>query len=58
MSSWAAIVAPPTSITGYDGMNVPYPGSRETWGVAASTVLMVALGAALNVLFRRRGDWL
>ena len=27
VSSWAAIIAIPTFVTGYYGMNVPYPGS-------------------------------
>ena len=36
VTSWAAIIAVPTLITGYYGMNVPYPGSGETWGVVAS----------------------
>lgn len=57
VSSWAAIVAVPSLLTGYYGMNVPYPGSGETSGVITSTGLMVAIGAALYVLFRRR-DWL
>ncbi|MEJ7604361.1 MAG: circadian clock KaiB family protein, partial [Kofleriaceae bacterium] len=29
------ILAVPTLITGYYGMNVPYPGSGETWGMWA-----------------------
>ena len=32
VSSWAAIVAAPTLVTGYFGMNVPFPGSGETVG--------------------------
>ena len=37
VTSWAAIIAVPTLITGFYGMNVPYPGSGETWGVVAAT---------------------
>ena len=33
----AAIIAVPALVTGYYGMNVPYPGSGETWGVIAAT---------------------
>ena len=33
VSSWAAIIAVPALITGYYGMNVPYPGSGTTLGV-------------------------
>jgi magnesium transporter len=57
VTSWAAIIAVPTLITGYYGMNVPYPGFEEKWGVAASGGLIVVLSGALFVLFRRR-DWL
>lgn len=57
VSSWAAIIAVPALVTGYYGMNVPYPGSGNTWGVVASTALMFVLSAGLYVIFRRR-DWL
>jgi magnesium transporter len=57
VSSWAAIVAVPALITGYYGMNVPYPGSGHVWGVVASTALIVLASVGLYVLFRRR-DWL
>ena len=32
VTSWAAIIAVPTLITGWYGMNVPYPGLRPTCG--------------------------
>ncbi len=57
VTSWAAIIAVPTLITGYYGMNVPYPSSGETWGVVVSAGLMVAISTVLYVLFRKR-DWL
>ena len=57
VSSWAAIIAVPALITGYYGMNVPYPGSGSTWGVIASTALIVVLSAGLYLIFRHR-DWL
>jgi magnesium transporter len=57
VTSWAAIVAVPTLITGWYGMNVPYPGSGETWGVVVSGVLVVGLSSALYVSFRKR-EWL
>lgn len=57
VSSWAAIIAVPALVTGYYGMNVPYPGSGNAWGVVASTALMFVLSAGLYVIFRRR-DWL
>jgi magnesium transporter len=57
VSSWAAIIAVPALITGYYGMNVPYPGFARHAGFVTSTVLMVAISAALYGLFRRQ-DWL
>ena len=57
VTSWAAIIAVPTLITGWYGMNVPYPGSGETWGVIAAAALVVVLSGALYLVFRRR-DWL
>ena len=57
VSSWAAIIAVPTLVTGYYGMNVPYPGSGEGAGVVVATLIMVLLSLSLYVLFKRR-DWL
>jgi magnesium transporter len=57
VSSWAAIIAVPALVTGYYGMNVPYPGSGETVGVVAAAALMVAASVGLYHQFRRR-DWL
>lgn len=57
VTSWAAIIAVPTLITGYYGMNVPYPGFGQRWGFITSAVLIVVLSAALYLSFRKRG-WL
>ncbi len=57
VTSWAAIVAVPTLITGFYGMNVPYPGFAATWGVWISVLLMLSLSVLLYVVFRRK-DWL
>jgi magnesium transporter len=57
VTSWAAIIAVPTLVTGFYGMNVPYPGSGDRWGVVASTALVVVLSTALYAIFRKR-DWL
>lgn len=57
VTSWAAIIAVPTLITGYYGMNVPFPGSGKDWGVAVSATLVVVMSSALYMLFRKR-DWL
>ena len=57
VSGWAAIIAIPAAITGYYGMNVPYPGSGQTWGVIVSSVVLVIASFGLYTLFRWR-DWL
>lgn len=57
VSSWAAIIAVPALITGYYGMNLPYPGSGQTWGVVVATALMALVSVGLYLLFKRR-DWL
>jgi magnesium transporter len=57
VSGWAAIIAVPTLITGYFGMNVPYPGFQQAVGVVVSAGLMVLGSILLYVLFRR-SQWL
>ncbi|HET6907981.1 MAG TPA: magnesium transporter CorA family protein [Mycobacteriales bacterium] len=57
VTSWAAIIAVPTAITGFYGQNVPYPGFSEHSGFYASTVVIIAFSALLYVLFKRKG-WL
>ncbi len=54
---WAAIIAVPTFITGYYGMNVPYPGFSDHVGFLVATVIMVGSGCLLYWVFRRN-DWL
>jgi magnesium transporter len=57
VTSWAAVIAVPTLVTGWYGMNVPYPGSNETWGVITSTAVSLGASGALYLMFRRKG-WL
>jgi magnesium transporter len=57
VTSWAAIIAVPTAVTGFYGMNVPYPGFAQQSGFVSSVVLVVALSGGLYLLFRRL-DWL
>lgn len=57
VSSWAAIIAVPALITGYYGMNVPFPGYVKPWGAIVSTALIVGGTIGLYRLFRRI-DWL
>ena len=57
VTSWAAIIAVPTAVTGFYGMNVPYPGFAQQSGFVASVVLLVVLSGGLYLLFKRL-DWL
>jgi magnesium transporter len=57
VTSWAAIIAVPTFITGFYGMNVPYPGFGHLSGLAASAIIMITTAAALYLIFKRH-DWL
>jgi magnesium transporter len=57
VTSWAAIIAVPTLITGYYGMNVPFPGTDERWGWITALSLVVVCSIALYVWFRKR-EWL
>jgi len=57
VTSWAAIIAVPTFITGFYGMNVPYPGFSEKAGFIASVAIMILIGLGLYVIFKRK-DWL
>jgi magnesium transporter len=57
VTSWAAIIAVPTFITGFYGMNVPYPGFGRAWGVLVAAGIMVVSAVTLYLVFRRK-DWL
>jgi magnesium transporter len=57
VTSWAAIIAVPTAITGFYGQNVPYPGFSHTSGFLTSTALIVLLSSLLYLAFKRK-DWL
>ena len=57
VTSWAVIIAVPTFITGFYGMNVPYPGFSEKAGFIASVAIMILIGLGLYVIFKRK-DWL
>jgi magnesium transporter len=57
VTGWAAIIAVPTAITGYFGMNVPYPGFGKPAGFALSIATIVGAGLVLYFVFKRK-DWL
>jgi magnesium transporter len=57
VTSWAAIIAVPTLITGYYGMNVRFPGLASRWAWIMAMVLMVGLAGGLYRSFKKR-EWL
>lgn len=57
VTSWAAIIAVPTAITGFYGQNVPYPGFSRQSGFYASTLIIIVFSGFLYLLFKRK-DWL
>ncbi len=57
VTGWAAIIAVPTFITGFFGMNVPYPGFGRASGLLASAAVMAVSGLLLYLVFKRK-DWL
>ncbi len=57
VTSWAAIIAVPTAITGWYGQNVPYPGFGKDSGEITSAVLITVCAVILYMVFRRK-DWL
>ena len=57
VTSWAAIIAVPTLITGWYGMNVPYPGFARHWGVYVATILTFGCAAVLYWVFKKK-EWL
>jgi magnesium transporter len=57
VTSWAAIIAVPTAVTGFYGQNVEFPGISTHWGFATSCGLIVLASTTLYFVFKRR-DWL
>ncbi len=57
LAAWAAIIAVPTLITGWFGMNVPYPGFSATAGLVTVVGLVLVSVVVLFVVFKKN-DWL
>ena len=57
VTSWAAIIAVPTAITGFYGQTIPYPGFGAESGFWVSTAAIVVISSGLYLAFKRR-DWL
>jgi magnesium transporter len=57
LSGWAAIIAVPTLVTSFVGMNVGFPLHGSSIGFWVYFLLMVTAGVGLYLIFRAR-DWL
>ncbi len=57
LTGWAAIIAVPTAVTGWFGMNVAYPGIGRVSGFIASTVVISTLALVLYTAFKRQ-SWI
>ena len=57
VTSWAAIIAVPTAVTGFYGQNLPYPGFAQHWGFWVSTVVILLASGGLYVTFKVK-EWL
>ena len=57
LTGWAAIIAVPTLITGFMGMNVPYPGFQSEVGFLIAFAVMIAAVTTLFVTLRKK-DWI
>jgi magnesium transporter len=57
LTSWAALLAVTTAVTGFYGQNVPYPGFGKEWGFVFSMALLLGVTGGLYGFLKRRG-WL
>ncbi|MGV8884355.1 MAG: magnesium transporter CorA family protein [Microbacteriaceae bacterium] len=57
VTSWAAIIAVPTAITGFFGQNLAFAGFGTGWGTWLSIGLIAVTSFALYLAFKKR-DWL
>lgn len=57
LSGWAAIIAVPTLVTGWFGMNVPYPGFSQPLGLWLAAGITVGCVVLLYLTFKRH-DWI
>jgi magnesium transporter len=57
VTSWAAIIAVPTAITGFYGQNLPYPGFGKESGLIVSSAIIITLSTLLYLIFKHK-DWL
>ena len=57
VTSWAAIIAVPTAVTGFFGQNVPFLGFQSPLGLVLSLSLIVVASAGLYLSFKKK-EWI
>lgn len=57
LAGWAAVISVPTLVTGWFGINVPYPGAGENSGLISAVILVVVPAVAVYALMRKN-DWI
>ncbi len=57
VTSWAAIIAVPTAITGFFGQNLAFAGFGTVWGAWGSLGLIIVASLTLYLGFKKR-DWI
>ncbi|MEV4627124.1 magnesium transporter CorA family protein [Micromonospora sp. NPDC049523] len=57
VTSWAAIIAVPTAITGFFGQNVAFPWEHTLTEFIVSTIVTIGIAVGLFVEFKRR-QWI
>ena len=57
LTSYTALIAIPTAVTGFYGQNVPYPGFGKHDGFLSSIAVIIILAAVLYFVFKRK-EWL
>ncbi len=57
VTGWAALIAVPALVTGFYGINVPFPGDGRLWGFVTCCAVMVGMFSVLYAVFKHK-DWL
>ncbi|MGA8117464.1 MAG: magnesium transporter CorA family protein [Actinocatenispora sp.] len=57
VTGWAALIAIPALVTGFYGINVPFPGMGKQWGFVTFLAVLAGLFGILYAVFKRK-DWL
>lgn len=57
VTSWAAIIAVPTAVTGFFGQNVPFLGFQSPLGLVLSLTLIIIASTGLYLTFKKR-EWI